>query len=123
MPALQAPLLLAPLRADRGVLVNVDALPVQDPEAPVATGAAPPPKQPEVAASQASASPAPAPTPASPSNAPVASGTHVVAKGESWWTIARSHKLSLAELLRRNGLKTGTPLRPGMVLKLDAARP
>lgn len=101
--------------------MNVDALPAQDPEAPVAKGAAPPPKQPEVAVAQASSSPAP--TPASPSNAPVASGTHVVAKGESWWTIARSHKLSLAELLRRNGLKTGTPLRPGMVLKLDAARP
>ena len=117
----QAPLLLAPLRADRGVLANVDALPAQDPEAPVATGAAPPPKQPQVAPPQATASPAP--TPASPSNAAVASGTHVVAKGESWWTIARSHKLSLAELLPRNGLKSGTPLRPGMVLKLDAARP
>lgn len=49
-----------------------------------------------------------------------ATGTHVVAKGDSWWTIAKRHGLSVAELLRRNGLREASALRPGMVLKLDA---
>ncbi len=45
--------------------------------------------------------------------------THTVQRGDSFWTIARRYKLSTAELLRRNGLKPGATLRPGMVLKLD----
>lgn len=52
-------------------------------------------------------------TPATPT-------THVVAKGDSWWTIARRYRTSTAELLRINGLAANAPLRPGMVLKLDA---
>ena len=119
----QAPMLLAPMRGDRAAVVNVDAPPAKASasEAPVLASAEPSPKAGTAAAASASTS-APASTSTSPSE-PTASGTHVVAKGESWWTIARRHKLTLAELLRRNGLKTGTPLRPGMVLKLDAARP
>lgn len=46
--------------------------------------------------------------------------THIVAKGDSWWLIAKRHGLSLDELLQRNGLDKASALRPGMVLKLDA---
>ncbi|MGY0504039.1 transglycosylase SLT domain-containing protein [Luteimonas sp. e5] len=53
----------------------------------------------------------------------IATGGHThytVVAGDSWWAIARRHGLSTAELLRRNGLRPGAALRPGMVLKLDA---
>ncbi|MBE2212061.1 MAG: transglycosylase SLT domain-containing protein [Xanthomonadaceae bacterium] len=66
------------------------------------------------------ATPASSPSAEAPSPGPTVSGTHVVAKGESWWVIARRHGLSVDELLRRNGLSKAGALRPGMVLKLDA---
>jgi LysM repeat protein len=44
--------------------------------------------------------------------------THVVRKGESLYTIARSHGLSVEELKRRNGLR-GNALQPGQVLLLS----
>ena len=47
--------------------------------------------------------------------------THVVGRGESLWTIARHYKLQVADLLSRNALKSRSVLRPGMVLRLDAA--
>jgi len=45
---------------------------------------------------------------------------HVVARGESLWTIARRYNLRLAELLARNGLDARSVLRPGMVLSLES---
>jgi len=53
--------------------------------------------------------------------APEPARTHVVSRGESAWTIARRYGLRVGELLARNGLATRAVLRPGMVLKLDAA--
>ena len=85
-----APKLLAPMRG------NTDA-PAAIAETGDATSAAP------AASTQASAS-----------------GNHVVAKGDSWWSIAKRHGLSVEELVRRNGLDKPSALRPGMVLKLDA---
>ena len=48
---------------------------------------------------------------------------YTVAKGDSWARIARRQGLPLSGLLRQNGASADTPLRPGMVLKLDATRP
>ena len=48
-----------------------------------------------------------------------ARGSYTVAKGDSWWLIAKRHGLSVEELLDRNGLQKASALRPGMVLKLD----
>jgi membrane-bound lytic murein transglycosylase D len=48
---------------------------------------------------------------------------HVVARGESAWTIAHRHGLGTTQLLARNGLTTRSVLRPGMVLVLDASDP
>jgi membrane-bound lytic murein transglycosylase D len=47
--------------------------------------------------------------------------THTVARGESAWTIARRHGVSVAQLLARNGLHARSVLHPGMVLALDAS--
>lgn len=47
--------------------------------------------------------------------------THVVGRGESLWTIARRYKLPVTDLLSRNSLESRSVLRPGMVLRLDAA--
>ena len=60
------------------------------------------------------------PTQANAVSAASASGSYTVAKGDSWWVIAKRHGLSVDELLRRNGLEKASALRPGMVLKLDA---
>ena len=59
-------------------------------------------------------------------DAPAADATHrtyTVMKGDSWARIARRQGLPLSGLLRQNGASADTPLRPGMVLKLDATRP
>src|SRR5690554_5567490 len=49
--------------------------------------------------------------------------THTVAPGESVWRIARRYGVGTAQLLKRNGLETGSVLHPGMVLLIDAAEP
>lgn len=48
---------------------------------------------------------------------------HVVAKGESWWSIARRYGIDGGQLQRRNGMKKDASLRPGMVLELDVGDP
>ena len=57
--------------------------------------------------------------------APVADGiggrTHVVARGDSLWTIARRYGVRLPELLAHNHLDRGAVLQPGMLLHLDGA--
>jgi membrane-bound lytic murein transglycosylase D len=68
--------------------------------------------------------PPPDPTPvadaaASTAASPPSPRTHVVARGESASRIAQRHGISLAELLRHNGLGMRSILRPGMVLRLD----
>ena len=47
---------------------------------------------------------------------------HVVARGESLWSIARRYNIGLSDLLKRNGLDARSVLRPGMVLALEAGR-
>lgn len=59
-------------------------------------------------------------TQASAPDTPTTNGSYIVAKGDSWWAIAKRHGLSVNELLRRNSLDKASALRPGMVLKLDA---
>ncbi|MCJ0826108.1 transglycosylase SLT domain-containing protein [Luteimonas sp. 50] len=49
--------------------------------------------------------------------------THVVARGESAWSIAHRHGLGTPQLLARNGLTARSVLRPGMVLVLDEGAP
>lgn len=50
----------------------------------------------------------------------IASGerVHVVRSGESAWSIARRHRVSLAALLAANGLGKSSVLRPGQKLRL-----
>lgn len=45
---------------------------------------------------------------------------HVVKRGESAWTIARRHDITLAQLLARNALPLDATLHPGMRLAIDA---
>ncbi|MFT3756671.1 MAG: transglycosylase SLT domain-containing protein [Pseudoxanthomonas sp.] len=45
--------------------------------------------------------------------------SHVVKRGESIWTIARSHGLKVAQLQALNRLDANSVLKPGMVLQLD----
>jgi len=74
---------------------------------------------------------APAPVPAS-SAAPVASPkpaapaaprTHVVAKGDTLFGIARTYGTSVAVLLQANGLGTGSIIYPGQTLNLTPPAP
>ena len=51
--------------------------------------------------------------------APVAT-THVVAAGESVWSIATAHGLRPADVLAWNGLDWSSVIRPGQVLQLSA---
>ncbi len=46
------------------------------------------------------------------------SGSHVVRRGESLWTIARAHGLSVNRLASLNGMQPGDTLRAGRKLKL-----
>ena len=46
--------------------------------------------------------------------------THRVASGESLWTIARSHGVSVAALQRANNLGRRTAIRPGQTLRIPA---
>jgi membrane-bound lytic murein transglycosylase D len=46
--------------------------------------------------------------------------SHVVARGDSAWTIARRYGLTTRQLLERNRLDARSVLRPGMVLSVAA---
>jgi len=48
------------------------------------------------------------------------STTHVVARGDSLWDLARHYRLKLKDLRRWNALEGRTLLRPGQVLRLRA---
>jgi murein DD-endopeptidase MepM/ murein hydrolase activator NlpD len=48
---------------------------------------------------------------------------HTVKKGESLWTIARDHDLTVAELREMNSSLKGTYLQPGDVLNLKKSEP
>jgi LysM repeat protein len=56
--------------------------------------------------------------------APVASGprlaTYRVRRGDSLWTIARSHRTTVRDIQRANGLR-GTAIRPSQVLKVPVS--
>jgi membrane-bound lytic murein transglycosylase D len=45
---------------------------------------------------------------------------HTVAKGESAWTIARRYRMTVADLMQRNGLALKAVLKPGQSLLVDA---
>lgn len=59
--------------------------------------------------------------PAQAAPRPVSVNSHTVRRGESAWTIARRHGMQPQQLLSRNGLASTAVLKPGMILKLDAA--
>ena len=73
-----------------------------------------------LADAEATTKPAAAGTPpaATPADAPLR--THTVARGENASTIARRHKVRLADLLAINRLEPDARLQIGQVLKLDA---
>lgn len=54
------------------------------------------------------------------SDSPAAS-THTVSSGETLWSIASKHGLTLRELVRANGLKASSIIRPGQKLKLNGS--
>lgn len=45
-------------------------------------------------------------------------GTYTVARGDSLWSIAKKHRLTVNELARANGLQTGATLQPGKKLMI-----
>jgi membrane-bound lytic murein transglycosylase D len=47
--------------------------------------------------------------------------THVVRRGDSLWTIAREHGVSLDQLRALNTIGVKSVLQPGMILRIDAA--
>ena len=49
--------------------------------------------------------------------------SHVVARGESVWRIARRYGIGVAQLLGRNGLSGNSVLHPGMTLLIDDVLP
>ena len=49
--------------------------------------------------------------------------SHVVARGESIWRIARRYGIGVAQLLARNGLSGNSVLHPGMTLLIDDVLP
>ena len=111
-------------RADRAQRVLVPALPAAaDAATDVAVGAAAAPIP--IAGNGDEITIAPAGAAAAEADAGQAAGprTHVVARGESAWTIAHRHNLGTGQLLARNGLTARSVLRPGMVLLLDAGTP
>ena len=60
-------------------------------------------------------------TESAPAAKPAASPRrHTVAKGESAWTIARRYRITVADLMQRNGLGLKSVLRPGQSLIVDA---
>lgn len=111
-----APWLLAPIRAQSESEVAATPTPGDAPAAAASTL----PVASAVIAPSSAADALSRTTAANTEAAPSLPREHVVAKGESWWSIARRYRISSSELMRRSGLKPGAPLRPGMVLKLDA---
>jgi membrane-bound lytic murein transglycosylase D len=48
-----------------------------------------------------------------------ASTRYTVRAGDSLWSIARKHKVEIADLMRWNGLDDGSVLKPGQSLKIS----
>ncbi|MER7797685.1 LysM peptidoglycan-binding domain-containing protein [Microbacterium sp. NPDC096154] len=65
---------------------------------------------------------APAPAPAS-APASVGGKTHEVRAGDTLWAIANKNGISVATILKANGLSEGAIIYPGQKLKLTAAAP
>jgi len=72
------------------------------------------------AAGVASSTHAPAEASAQAAPPGTAARRHTVAKGESAWTIARRYRMSVADLMQRNGLALKAVLKPGQSLLVDA---
>ena len=64
--------------------------------------------------------PAPAPKAAAPSTAPT---IHVVAKGETLYSISRKYGMSVSELLQRNQLPANAVIQPGQQLSVGGMTP
>ena len=140
----------ARIKDSRSSKANETKTPATASSGPAAGANTPPPanprntagnKQPPVAAVPA-ATPTPAPSPApaivthnvpaAPSVAvseratseapkPPAKGTHVVKNGENLTKIATTHNVSVAEIVKANGLKNENDLRVGQELKIPEA--
>lgn len=77
---------------------------------------------PDVPPATAATSPIPVDAAPSPESQASASGVrrHTVVRGDSASRIASRYGVRVADLLERNGLRTGSVLRPGKVLLIDA---
>ena len=53
-----------------------------------------------------------------PGTAAAQAATHVVHAGESLWSIAKMHRVSIHQLRRFNDLEQAAVVRPGQMLKL-----
>jgi LysM repeat protein len=54
---------------------------------------------------------------------PATTKTHVVAKGDTLWTLAREHRVAVAALAKANRLKLDSRLREGQQLVIPASLP
>ncbi len=55
-------------------------------------------------------------TPPKPAPEVASVGTYTVVRGDSLWTVAKKHGLTVAELAKLNSMSTGVALRPGQKL-------
>ncbi len=90
------------------------------PPPPVAVAPATPPPGDDLAVRFAPTRPAAAIEPVAPAPAEPARATHVVAKGDSLWSIARKYGVTVAEIAAANQLAPSATLRLGQSLAVPA---
>jgi membrane-bound lytic murein transglycosylase D len=113
------------LGSDRASLLRLNPelarrrFPLQQGEPVLALAGAGQKGPPALAAAVAQVAVATAPAAATTETPPAQQRVHVVARGDSPWTIARKHRIALRDLLHWNRLQADSVLQPGQRLRLE----